>query len=54
MTDKNKRHYWAVRNRDEILFTGTFNECWEELIKRFYNLTVGQLELAGVRISRSQ
>lgn len=49
---KTKKNYWAIFNADGIVFEGSFSECWKELTKRFYNLTVGQLELAKVRIGR--
>lgn len=50
--EKSSNHYWAIFEKKEVVFSGTFSQCWDELINRFYNLTVGQLELAGVKIAR--
>jgi hypothetical protein len=49
-----KSKYWGIFNNDGLVFEGTFKECWDELLKRYHNLTVGQLELANVRIQRSK
>lgn len=50
--EKSKKYYWAIFNKDGVVYEGSFNQCWDELIKRYYNLTVGQLEMAGVKIAR--
>jgi len=46
------RHYWQITNNDGTLFTGTFDQCWQELVGRYSTLTLGQLQSHGVRISR--
>lgn len=53
MTDnENKRHYWAVKRHHEILFTGTFTECWEHFVETMGEETLTALDAAGYRVAR--
>ena len=47
-----KSSYWAIFQGKEILFEGSFTECWKELVKRFASRTVASLVSGDIRIAR--
>ena len=57
MTDKkvihiNTRRYWQIKTPKGIIFTGTFMECWDQLVSEFGQMTLSQLDHAGIQIVR--
>lgn len=54
MTNKQKSKYWGViwTFQNDILFQGTFNECWEYVMKNWSDVTLKQLQIRGIKISR--
>jgi len=52
MTD-NKRNYWGiVRENGNVVFDGTFVECWDHLVKTFGDRTLKEIIEAGYKITR--
>lgn len=47
-----KKIYWAIFNKEGVVFEGTFSQCWIELVNRYATLTLEQLEIAEIRIAR--
>lgn len=47
-----KSKYWGVQEDGKIGFTGTFNECWEFLVKNFGEQTLNELDKFDVKITR--
>jgi hypothetical protein len=57
MTDSKKviphpRHYWAVFHQTEVMFSGTFKECWDFFVESHGNQKLKQVVDAGYRIAR--
>ncbi len=58
MTDTNKvthintRRYWTITHNGNVLFTGTFLECWDELVAQCGHLTLSSIDQAGIQITR--
>ena len=51
--EKSPKHYWAVYEGKEVVFSGSFNECWEHLGERYADEKVSALFEDGIRIARS-
>ena len=51
--EKSKKYYWAVFQGRDVLFEGSFNDCWQHLVSSYCNQTVRSLVERGIRISRS-
>lgn len=51
--EKSKKYYWAVFQGRDVLFEGSFNDCWKHLTEQYSNETVANLVKSGIRISRS-
>ncbi len=47
-----KSTYWAIFQLKEIIFEGTYSECWKELVSRYGDQKVQSLVERGIRISR--
>ncbi len=45
-------HYWVVKHKEEIMFTGTFIECWKHYVALCGNITVKEAENSGYRVTR--
>ena len=52
MEKSSKTNYWAVLQGREVLFSGSFNDCWTHLTERFSAETVASLTEQGIRIGR--
>jgi hypothetical protein len=51
--EKPKKHYWGVVDKCMTpLFTGTFQQCWNWLMKQHGASTLNQINKAGIRIAR--
>lgn len=50
---KSKTHYWAIFQDREVIFEGTFTECWYKLISTFGNVKLATLQNEGVKIARN-
>lgn len=50
--EKSKPTYWAVFQGKDVLFSGSFKECWNDLMIRYAHLKVGQLAKHDIRIAR--
>lgn len=50
--DKSRKHYWAVFQGRQVLFEGSFTDCWQHLTERFADRAVSWLSDKGVRIGR--
>lgn len=52
--DKSKRKifYWGVTRNKQILFEGSFSECWKFMVDEFGSFTVGDLSKVGIKIER--
>ncbi|OWK39512.1 hypothetical protein [Fimbriiglobus ruber] len=46
------RNYWAVFQGREVLFEGSFSDCWTQLTEQFGKQTVSSLVKNGIRIGR--
>lgn len=47
-----KSKYWAIVQLDMVIFEGTFNECWNELVNRYAKNSLGELATARIKITR--
>lgn len=49
-----KSKYWGVMCtfKNDILFQGTFVECWDYMMKNWSDITLKQLQIRGVKIAR--
>lgn len=51
---KTKVNYWGVyAGKNSILFTGTFKESWDHLVKVFGRRTLASLAKEGIRVRRT-
>lgn len=53
--EKSPKTYWAVYggfNKTDIIFDGSFSQCWEWFTKKYKGKTLGELTAAGFRIAR--
>lgn len=50
--EKSTTKYWAIFQGKDILFEGTFQQCWNDLMVRYANITLYQLQTKGIRIAR--
>lgn len=44
---------WSITRKGEVEYSGSFNDCWRELITRYGGETLAQLDREGVRIKRT-
>lgn len=52
MTDKTKSHYWAIMDNDKVVMTGTFKECWDNLVTIYGASTLDNLTKRGIKVTR--
>ncbi len=50
--EKSPKHYWAVYEGENVLFSGSFNDCWKHFVTSLGSHTVSALAERGVRIGR--
>lgn len=50
--EKSKSNYWAVFHQKEILFSGTFTECWNHLVEMSGDQKVSEVVATGYRVAR--
>jgi len=50
--EKSKTTYWAVYQQKDILFSGTFTQCWNYLTMEFGHMTMAEVVMVGVKIAR--
>jgi hypothetical protein len=50
--EKSKTHYWAVFHKKEILFSGTFTQCWNHFVKMAGDEKVSKVIAGGYHIAR--
>ena len=46
------RHYWGLLHGDQTVMTGTFSDCWENLVDSYGHTTLKTLEQLKIRIAR--
>ena len=51
--EKSPKHYWAICEGKNVLFAGSFNECWRSFVVTFGSYAVAELDTRGIRIARS-
>lgn len=51
---KNKRVYWAVKDKSLIIFKGTYKECWDYFVDQYKSFRVSELIDLGIRVARLQ
>lgn len=44
--------YWGIKHGKNIIFRGTFQECWEDFTKHYADMRVADLVSQNVRITR--
>lgn len=47
-----KKHYWAIFQNKEVLFSGSHTECWNWLVEQYAVCTVASLSEAGIKLAR--
>ena len=52
MEKSSKTNYWAVLQGRDVLFSGSFNDCWKHLTDCYAAETVASLTERGIRIGR--
>ena len=50
---KNKKTYWAVCQKENVKFKGTFKECWNFFVENYSQKKVATLIKDGVVIKRT-
>lgn len=48
------RHYWTIKQHNEVLFTGTFIECWNRFVTEYGDMIISEAAQAGYRITRAK
>lgn len=51
--EKSKKYYWALFHGEDVIFEGSFNDCWKHLTEQYADETVANLVKQHIRISRS-
>lgn len=53
---KTKKHFWGITHTGnaakEILFSGSFKDCWKQLIMDYGDMTLNKLTILGIKIER--
>ena len=52
MTKNKPNTYWGIKINEEVLFRGTYSECWDRLCESFHDQTLAELKKSNVRIAR--
>lgn len=52
VTHINTRRYWAITEAGLVMFEGTFNECWDELVATYGDKTLKEIADLQTRIQR--
>lgn len=47
-----KKHYWGITREKEVIFSGSFKDCWEQLCKKFTDYPVRYLMENNIKIER--
>lgn len=47
-----KKRYWAVFEGSKVLHENTYSECWKWMVRKFAKFTMGELQTAGIHLSR--
>ena len=50
--EKSRKYFWAVFQGRDVLFEGSFKECWQHLVDNYCNSTVRTLVEQGIRVGR--
>jgi hypothetical protein len=50
--ENSKKYYWGIFEGQELLFEGSFSQCWIEFLARFPTMTVKLIGEKNIRIAR--